>query len=263
MFSRRIHRSVLHLSAALPLVLLASPALAEEGAEAQERRSYLPEEILVSAALDGYAIDDGSTATKTPTPVIDVPQSISVVTRDQIEDQNIRQLNDALRFVAGVTLETGEGHRDEVFIRGQESTADFYLNGLRDDAQYYRSLYNIERIEVLKGPNALIFGRGGSGGAINRVSKIADPGKSFVAADATVDTFGAFALGADINAPLSAAAAARLNATYQEFDNHRDAYEGRFFGISPTVTLDAGPDTRVVLGYSYDDDERVTDRGVP
>lgn len=263
MFSRRIHRSVLHLSAALPLGLLANPALAEEGAEAQERRSYLPEEILVSAALDGYAIDDGSTATKTPTPVIDVPQSISVVTRDQIEDQNIRQLNDALRFVAGVTLETGEGHRDEVFIRGQESTADFYLNGLRDDAQYYRALYNIERIEVLKGPNALIFGRGGSGGAINRVSKIADPGKSLVAAEATLDTFGAFALGADINAPLSGAAAARLNATYQEFDNHREAYDGRFFGISPTVTLDAGPDTRVVLGYSYDDDERVTDRGVP
>ena len=80
-------------------------------------------------------------------------------------------LNEALRYVPGISMETGEGHRDEVFIRGQESTADFYIDGLRDDAQYYRSLYNIERVEVLKGANALIFGRGAGGGAINRVAK--------------------------------------------------------------------------------------------
>ncbi len=113
----------------------------------------------------------GSTGTKTPTPLVDVPQTVTFITEDQLEDQSVRQLGEALRYVPGVSLETGEGHRDEIFIRGQETTADFYIDGLRDDAQYYRSLYNISRVEVLKGANALIFGRGGGGGVVNRVSK--------------------------------------------------------------------------------------------
>ena len=211
----------------------------------------------------GYGIDDGSTATKTPTPLIDVPQGISFITEDQLEDQSIRQLNEALRYVPGVSLETGEGHRDEVFIRGQETTADFYLDGLRDDAQYYRPLYNIERVEVLKGANALIFGRGAGGGAINRVSKFAQTGDSFAAANASIDTFGAFALLSDVNQPLSNTIAVRLNGTYEEFDSHRDFYEGRFIGYSPTVTAGLGPATRLTATYSYDDDRRVVDRGVP
>ncbi|WP_144098200.1 TonB-dependent receptor [Croceicoccus sediminis] len=259
---RRVSAGSVRTSLLLTSALAAYPALAQDRGDDQ-RRSYLPHEIVVSAERDGYALEDGSSATKTPTPIIDVPQAVSVITRDQIDDQAVTQLNDALRFVAGVTLETGEGHRDEVFIRGQESTADFYLNGLRDDAQYYRSLYNIERVEILKGSSALIFGRGAGGGAINRVSKTASPNTAFAAADGSVDTFGAFSLSADLNQPLSMNAAARLNATYQEFDSHRDEYEGCFIGISPTVTLEPGADTRIILGYSYDDDERVTDRGVP
>jgi|TARA_R110002072_G_scaffold22383_3_gene78043 catecholate siderophore receptor len=217
----------------------------------------------VNGERGGYGIDDGSTATKTPTPLIDVPQGISFITEDQLEDQSIRQLNEALRYVPGVSLETGEGHRDEVFIRGQETTADFYLDGLRDDAQYYRPLYNIERVEVLKGANALIFGRGAGGGAINRVSKFAQTGDSFAAANASIDTFGAFALLSDVNQPLSNTIAVRLNGTYEEFDSHRDFYEGRFIGYSPTVTAGLGPATRLTATYSYDDDRRVVDRGVP
>ncbi|GGD74553.1 TonB-dependent receptor [Croceicoccus mobilis] len=259
---RRLSAGSLHASLAVALAASAAPAFAEEQ-DQDKRRSYLPDEILVAGERGSYAIDDGSSATKTPTPVIDVPQAMSVITRDQIEDQNVRQLNDALRFVAGVSLESGEGHRDEVFIRGQESTADFYLNGLRDDAQYYRSLYNVERVEILKGSNALIFGRGGGGGVINRVSKTASPDTAFTSAAGSVDSFGAFAISGDINQPLSLSSAARLNATYEEFASHRDAYEGRFIGVNPTVTLDPSDRTRVVLSYSYDDDERVTDRGVP
>ncbi len=227
------------------------------------QRDYLPTSIVVTADRDSYVGDDGSSATKTPTPLIDVPQSVSVITADQIEDQGVTQLNQALRFVPGVSLETGEGHRDEVFIRGQETTADFYLDGLRDDAQYYRSLYNVERIEVLKGSNALIFGRGAGGGAINRVSKTARTSGSFINGAASVDTFGAFSLAGDVNTPLSDNLALRVNSTYEEFNSHRDFYDGRFIGISPTITIDAGPDTRLVATYAYDDDERVVDRGVP
>ena len=241
----------------------ASPAFADAGALDQEDRDYLPTDIVVTGQrADDYAVDDGSTATKTPTPLIDVPQSVGFITEDQLEDQAVHQLGEALRYVPGISLETGEGHRDEVFIRGQETTADFYIDGLRDDAQYYRSLYNIERIEVLKGANALIFGRGAGGGAINRVAKRAEFQTAF-SGEGSVDTFGSFALLADVNQPVSDTLALRLNATYEEFDNHRNYYEGRFIGVSPTLTAAFGPDTTLIASYTYDNDERVTDRGVP
>ena len=255
------YRSIL---AALLATCATSPLMAETDAAEQPQRDYLPEDIVVVGSRDdGYNNDDGSSATKTPTPLIDVPQGVSFITADQLEDQSIRQLNEALRYVPGISMETGEGHRDEVFIRGQESTADFYLDGLRDDAQYYRSLYNIERVEVLKGANALIFGRGAGGGAINRVAKRARFDDSFTNVQGSVDTFSAFALSADVNQPLNDTVGLRVNGTYEEFDSHRDFYEGRFIGVSPTVTVRADEKTDIVLTYSYDDDARVVDRGVP
>ena len=251
-----VSRSILLAGAAISI---ASPALAEDAGD----RDYLPSDIIVFGEGEAYMSQDGSSGTKTPTPLIDVPQAIGVITRDQLEDQNIRALADALRYMPGVSLETGEGHRDEVFIRGQETTADFYLDGLRDDAQYYRPLYNVERIEVLKGANALIFGRGGGGGAVNRVSKTADPMEQFGSASGSVDSFGAWSISGDANLPLSMNAAFRLNATYEELDNDRDYFGGRFFGISPTLTADLGEATRLTASYTYDDDERTTDRGLP
>ena len=251
-----VSRSILLAGAAISI---ASPALAEDAGD----RDYLPSDIIVFGEGEAYMSQDGSSGTKTPTPLIDVPQAIGVITRDQLEDQNIRALADALRYMPGVSLETGEGHRDEVFIRGQETTADFYLDGLRDDAQYYRPLYNVERIEVLKGANALIFGRGGGGGAVNRVSKTADPMEQFGSASGSVDSFGAWSISGDANLPLSMNAAFRLNATYEELDHDRDYFGGRFFGISPTLTADLGEATRLTASYTYDDDERTTDRGLP
>ncbi|NCP18332.1 MAG: TonB-dependent siderophore receptor [Erythrobacter sp.] len=253
------------LAQAAILTLYASPAMAEDNSaeDADPQRDYLPADIVVTGKRDGYDMLDGSTATKTPTPLVDVPQSATFITEDQLEDQSIRQLGEALRFVPGISLESGEGHRDEIFIRGQETTADFFFDGLRDDAQYYRPLYNISRVEVLKGANALIFGRGGGGGVVNRVSKTADIVRSAGQFDASVDTFGAFALAADVNQPLSDGVGLRLNTTYEEFDSNRNFYEGRFIGVSPTVGVVIGPDTRLDVSYTYDDDRRTTDRGVP
>ena len=116
---------------------------------------------------------------------------------------------------------------------------------------------------MLKGANALIFGRGAGGGAINRVAKRASLSEEFMAGEASVDTFGAFALLADVNQPLADSFGLRLNATYEEFANDRDFFGGRFIGISPTVTAALGPDTNLNATYSYENDERVTDRGVP
>ncbi|KLE32483.1 TonB-dependent receptor [Aurantiacibacter luteus] len=248
----------------MAIVLPAAAHAADEATPAPvPQRDYLGETIVVTGERETYVESDGSTAMRTPTPLIDVPQAVTIITSDQIEDQAVTQLGDALRFVPGISMESGEGQRDEVFIRGQETTADFYLDGLRDDAQYFRSLYNVERVEVLKGANALIFGRGAGGGAINRVSKVAEFDMPMIGASAQVDSFGALAFTGDVNVAAADGLALRLNGTYETFDNHRDVYEGRFFGLTPTLSARLGPDTVLYATYTYDDDRRVTDRGVP
>src|SRR6195952_5025241 len=114
----------------------------------------------------GYLTKQTRSATKTNTPLIDTPQSVTIVTQEQIRDQNFQNLTDQLRYVPGIVPAQGESNRDQAIIRGQNTSADFFVNGIRDDVQYFRDLYNIQRIEVLKGPDSLIFGRGG-GGVIN------------------------------------------------------------------------------------------------
>src|SRR5688500_4301466 len=174
----------------------------------------------------------------------------------------MRSIADVLRYVPGTMIGQGEGHRDQITIRGNNSTADFFVDGMRDDVQYYRPLYNLQRIEVLRGPNAMIFGRGGGGGVINRVAKnpLFEPS---LGASASVDTFGAWYVDADLNQPLSDTVAARLNAVYEEFDNHRDVFEGRLIAVNPTLRFLPGADTGINLSYEYVDDERVVDRGIP
>ena len=237
---------------------MATPVQAEAIADAADAPA-----IIVYGVPDGYDIEKTRSATKTETPLIDVPQTVTVLSREQLDDQGVESLNDALRYVPGVVLGQGEGHRDQITLRGQSTTADFFLDGLRDDAQYYRSLYNIDRVEVLKGANALIFGRGGGGGVINRVSKAPEFNKTRTDLAGGFDSFGGWSLAADLDQPLSENFAARLNATYEDFANHRDLYHGHFTGIAPTLGWQLGEATRLVLGYEYADDQRVTDRGVP
>ncbi len=257
-FSRRC---ALRLNSALLVLIsagLASPALAESAAEGAADASP----ILVIGKADGYLAGESITATKTDTPLIDVPQSITVITRARLDDQSQHSLADVLRYVPGATVGQGEGNRDQITLRGQNTTADFFLDGVRDDVQYYRSLYNIERVEILKGPFALIFGRGGSGGIINRVQKTPSAEGLALGGSASVNTFGAWDISADINAPLSENAAFRLNANYEELNNHRDFFSGRRYAINPYVAVDLGG-WKLGLSYEYVNDDRVTDRGVP
>lgn len=247
------HLGVSSLAIVITLGALPSGAWAEE-ADAPS--------IVVVGQHDAPTLDD-STSLKTGTALIDTPQSVTVMSREQIDDQGFAQLNDALRYVPGISLGQGEGHRDQLSIRGQPTTADFFLDGLRDDAQYYRWLYNIERVEVLRGANALLFGRGGGGGAINRVSKAPRFDGQSLGAAASADTFGAWSLSGDINQPLGDALALRLNATHEEFDNHRDVYSGHFTGVAPTLGAHLGEATTLTLAYEYADDDRITDRGIP
>ena len=199
---------------------------------------------------------------KPPVPILDVPQSVSVITDEEIKNQGFREIGDIIRYSPGVNTSQGEGHRDAVVFRGVRSTADFYQDGVRDDVQYYRSLYNVEQLEILRGPNALLFGRGGTGGLINRVSKKAEIGEAFGSFDFGADSFGAADLAVDANFATSDTTAVRLNLHTDQLANHRDFYEGERYGINPTVKIVAG-DTIVDLSYEYADHERFIDRGIP
>lgn len=220
-------------------------------------------DIIVIGHSDGYVTRNSVTATKTDTPLLDVPQTISVITREQLDDQAQHSMADVLRYMPGTTVGQGEGNRDQITLRGQNTTADFFLDGVRDDVQYYRSLYNIERVEVLKGPYAMIFGRGGGGGIINRVQKTPQRDRSFVSGAGSLNSFGAYDLSADVNVPLSGAAAFRVNGFYEELANHRDFYEGERYAVNPYVALDLGGGWQAGLSYEYVKDDRVTDRGIP
>lgn len=121
--------------------------------------------------VNGYFAGGTSSALKMNTKLMDLPQSVSIITQQQLQDRNSISLGQALTYVPGVNIAQGEGQRDEVVIRGQRTSSDFYLDNVRDDAEYYRDLYNIQSVEVLKGPSAVTFGRGGAGGVVNRVTK--------------------------------------------------------------------------------------------
>jgi catecholate siderophore receptor len=240
------------------MAVLSTPVQAAELEDNDDSRT-----IIVTGSGDGYVASNSITATKTDTPLIDVPQTINVVTREQLEDQAHHSLGDVLRYVPGTTIGQGEGNRDQITLRGQNTTADFFLDGVRDDVQYYRGLYNIERVEILKGPYALIFGRGGGGGIINRVQKSPQAGEIFYAGHASINSFGAYDVSADLNAPLGDMAAVRLNAVYENLDSHRDFVGGERFAWNPYLALRLGEGWNVGLSYEYVNDDRVTDRGVP
>src|SRR4029453_11441434 len=104
----------------------------------------------------GYRTESLMSATKTLTSLRDTPQSISVMTNERMKDQSMASIADVVNYVPGVMSHQGENNRDQIVIRGVSSSADFFLNGVRDDVQYYRDLYNVDRVEILKGPNAMV-----------------------------------------------------------------------------------------------------------
>ena len=218
------------------------------------------DEVVVEAP---YLSSSESNSIKTPTPIIDVPQSLSIITADQIAAQGFTSIGDIIDYTPGVNTSQGEGHRDAVVFRGVRSTADFYIDGVRDDVQYYRPLYNLEQVEILRGPNALLFGRGGTGGILNRVTKKGEIGQDFTGYSASVDSFGEYSVQVDQNTTVSDTSAFRFNAYYADLNNHRDFYDGERIGINPTMRFVFNERTTVDVSYEYIDHDRFIDRGIP
>jgi catecholate siderophore receptor len=214
------------------------------------------------ARRTAYAASASRTAMKTVTPLRDTPQAATVLTRAVIADQSMQGMADAVRFMPGVTMAQGEGHRDAPVIRGQSSTADFFVDGVRDDAQYLRDLYNVERVEALKGSNAMVFGRGGGGGIINQVRREA-PWSRVGALTLEGGSFDHKRGTLDVGGPLGEHVAVRLDAMYEKSRGFRDASRLSRRGVTPTATIVAGAGTVVRLDYENFHDDRNVDRGIP
>jgi len=210
----------------------------------------------------GYQIGAVSSATRTDTLLRDLPQSISVVSKEQIRDQSMQSIADVVNYIPGISSHQGENNRDQLVIRGNSTSGDFFLNGVRDDVQYYRDLYNVDRVEALKGPNAMAFGRGGGGGVINRVPKEAGFAR---ARELTFQggSFGDKRFTADFDQPFNQRIAGRLNGMFESSNSFRQHVYLRRYGINPTLTITPGTQTRLVLAYEYFHDRRTADRGIP
>jgi catecholate siderophore receptor len=208
-----------------------------------------------------YAPKLNTSALKSPVLLRDVPQAISVVSSAMMRDRSMQSISDVVRYMPGVTSGQGEGNRDQIVLRGNSSTADFYVDGVRDDVQYFRDIYNVENVEALKGPNAMTFGRGGGGGVINRVMKQADfnPLREL---SAELGAYDHTRFSADFGQALSSSAATRLMGVYQSSGSFRHRVELERYGVNPMLTLSGGS-TTLAVGYEHFQDHRTADRGIP
>ncbi len=208
----------------------------------------------------GYAVQSTRSATRSSARLVDIPLSLTVLTRGRLDDQATRSMADVVRYLPAITMGQGEGHRDQPTTRGISSTADLYLDGVRDDAQYLRDVYNVERVEALRGPNALAFGRGGGGGVLNRVMRQADFAShrtlqletgSFQQARATLD----------LGRALGPRASTRLNAMAEDSRSFRGIAVTRA-GVNPTAALVVGGGV-LRANFEHFEDRRTVDRGLP
>ncbi len=257
--SRRFGSQLRGCAATLGLGLIyALPAQADDATDGLKRQ----ETVYVYGTKTGYSEDTSRGATKTDTPIVEIPQAMTVITGDLMRDQAMSGVGEALRFVPGVTVAQGEGHRDAPVLRGNTTTADFFVDGVRDDLQYYRDVYNTDRIEVIKGPSGLVFGRGTGGGVINRVTKQAD-GERVRHVTGALGSFGYARASADLGDALADGIDGRVNGMYEQADSYRENVTGERYGISPSVSFELGDRTSLRLSAEHFVDERVTDRGVP
>jgi catecholate siderophore receptor len=215
------------------------------------------------AGAEGYRATS-SGLSRIPTPLIDPPQTIDMVTQEVIRDQGARTMEDALRNVPGITFQSGEGgmQGDAPFIRGFQARTDIFRDGIRDPGWYTRDIFSSDSVEVFKGPSAFAFGRGSTGGAINITSKQATGAKFF---EGPLSGSTPKGVRADIDASGSYANIdVRIAAVYQDIDTAgRDNVWTKRWGVAPSMTYKFNQESRLKLGYIYQGEESVPDYGHP
>lgn len=237
-------------------VSISTMAAAETAAESESATT-----IIVTAKRAGYAVDIAASI-KIDAPLKDIPQTIDVVTDAVMRDQRALSLQAVLKNVPGIGFSHGDGQRDQVSIRGFSAIADQFVDGLRDDALYFRDLSNIERVEVIKGPASVLYGRGSSGGLINRVTKKPgiDVGEIAVSYGSWDDRRAELDVGL---APEDSIAAFRLTGAIERADSFRSQQFHEREALSPSLALKLDAQTEVLIQGDYLRDRRVTDFGIP
>lgn len=248
----------LAIGGALAAVAGVSTAVAEEQATVDETVQ------IIGHQYEGYAEHMPQSGTKTDVEWLDVPQAVSVVTKTEMEDRGAVRLVDALDGVAGVNNTLGEGSRDQFVIRGFDALNDMYRDGMRDDGtlQSYRSLANIERVEVVKGPAGALYGRGSAGGIINLVTKRAN-GDNFTHVNGSVGSNNLFVGQVDSSMALSDKVSGRINVESRQSDSYVDHVDSNDFFIAPTIRVMPSDGHIIDLDVEYAHQELVPYRGVP
>ncbi len=257
------------LLVALALQQLYSPAFAQTTTNDSKNdksidATQLPEIKVTSQKVSNDFAASTFEGFRTPTPLRDVPQTVTVVNRALMDSQSIASLAEALRNVPGITVGGAEGGQigNNINLRGFTARTDMYLNGMRDSGQYYRDVYYLESVEVLKGPSSMLFGRGSTGGVINQVSKRPLLGDSNQITG-TVDTNGGIRSTGDFNRKMSDTSAFRINVMGQKAQTTRDVITNKDFGIAPSLRFGIGTPTEVTLSAILAHNDDMVDYGVP
>ncbi|HCG8479871.1 TPA: TonB-dependent siderophore receptor [Vibrio parahaemolyticus] len=251
-----------------PLAVAIGSSLVVPSAVASEETNSTPsatETIQVYGhQYEGYAEHMPQSGTKTDVEWLDVPQAVSVVTKTEMQDRGAVRLVDALDGVAGVNNTLGEGSRDQFMIRGFDSLNDMYRDGMRDDGtlQSYRSLANVERVEIVKGPAGALYGRGSAGGIINLVTKRAN-GENFTHVKANVGSNSQYVGQVDSSMAFSDKVNGRINLEYRQADSYVDHVDSNDFFIAPTIRVLPADGHIIDIDVEYAHQELVPYRGVP
>jgi catecholate siderophore receptor len=238
---------------------MAQPALAQQPAD-----TALPE-VKVQGSRElppTYNPPTAVSATKIEAPLRDIPQTVNVVPESLLRDQGARSMESALKWVPGVGLSHGDGQRDQVTIRGFTAIGDQFIDGLRDDALYFRDLSNIEQVEVIKGPASVLYGRGSSGGLINRITKKPGIDRSEVTlrAGSWNEKRGEFDLARKFD---DSGVAFRMTGAVEDDGSYRDQQFLKREAFAPSLSFKLGSSTKLLLQAEYLSDRRVTDFGIP
>ncbi len=220
----------------------------------------------VEVQTEGYRATDAVSATRMPLRVLETPQQVDVLTSELLEARSVESMKQAVEMVPAVGLQLGEGRRDNFFIRGFNAVDDMYIDGVRDDAQYYRDLSNTERIEVVEGPAAVLYGRGSSGGLINRITKKPEMEGTLGELDYTAGSYGEQRGTADLDTLVPGTGKAvgfRLTGACEHEGSQRHDYWMDRYAFAPTLLWQPGAATSVRFGMDRLRDDRLPDRGIP
>lgn len=252
-------------SALAVLASLAAPLAHADGGDDEFAPPIAKVEVSGSARRDVQApVVSGSD--KFTAPLLDTPKSVTVIGQEVLAQTAAVSLTDALRSVPGITIGAGEGGNpvgDNVFIRGYNAQTDTYVDGIRDSGSQSREVFNLEQVEVVKGPNSAYGGRSSAGGGINLISKTAQA-DNFSNASIGVGTDNYRRATADLNRTLGENAALRLNVMGHKADvAGRDIVGGDRWGIAPTVTFGLNGPTKAILSYYHLQSSEIPDTGIP